>query len=43
MDTDVPVGAGRAYRRVVARIAADAGAVGARVWALWQRVAPWVK
>jgi tetratricopeptide (TPR) repeat protein len=40
---DVPAGAARAYRKVAARIAADAGTLGARVWALWQRLAPWVK
>jgi tetratricopeptide (TPR) repeat protein len=40
---DVPVGAGRAYRKAVAKIAADAGTLGANLWALWQRVAPWVK
>jgi tetratricopeptide (TPR) repeat protein len=40
---DVPVGTGRAYRRVVARVAADAGTLGAKAWAVWQRVAPWVR
>ena len=40
---DVPVGAGRAYRKVVARVAADAGTIPARLWAFWQRLAPWVK
>ena len=40
---DVPVGAGRAYKKVVSRIAADAGGFGPRAWAIWQRVAPWVK
>ena len=40
---DTPAGAGRAYRKVAARIAADAGTLGAKLWALWQRVAPWVK
>ena len=40
---DVPVGAGRAYKKVVSRIAADAGGLGPRAWAIWQRVAPWVK
>jgi tetratricopeptide (TPR) repeat protein len=40
---DVPAGAARAYRKVAARIAADAGTLGARVWAVWQRIAPWVK
>ncbi|MDB5307407.1 MAG: tetratricopeptide repeat protein, partial [Gemmataceae bacterium] len=40
---DVPVGTGRAYRKVVGRLAADAGTVGAKLWAFWQRFAPWVK
>jgi tetratricopeptide (TPR) repeat protein len=40
---DTPAGAGRAYRKVAARIAADAGTLGAKLWALWQRVAPWVR
>ncbi len=40
---DVPPGAGRAYRRVVARIAAEAGTVAAKLWAVWQRVAPAVR
>jgi tetratricopeptide (TPR) repeat protein len=40
---DVPPGAGRWYKRVVARLAADAGTLGARAWAAWQRVRPWVR
>jgi tetratricopeptide (TPR) repeat protein len=40
---DVPAGAARAYRRVAACVAAEAGTLAARLWALWQRVAPWVK
>jgi hypothetical protein len=40
---DVPVGAGRAYRKTVTRIANDAGTLGANLWAIWQRVVPWVK
>jgi tetratricopeptide (TPR) repeat protein len=40
---DVPAGAGRVYRRVVARLAADAGTVAAKLWAVWQRVAPAVR
>jgi len=40
---DVPAGAARAYRRVVSCIAGEAGTLGAKLWALWQRVAPWVK
>ncbi|QJW95641.1 hypothetical protein [Frigoriglobus tundricola] len=33
----------RAYRRVVACVAGEAGTLAARLWAVWQRVAPWVK
>jgi predicted Zn-dependent protease len=40
---DVPAGAGRAYKRVVSRLAADAGTVAAKLWAMWQRVAPAVR
>ncbi len=40
---DTPVGIGRAYRKVVGRIASDAGTLSARLWAIWQRVSPWVK
>ena len=40
---DVPAGAGRAYRRAVARLAAEAGTVAAKLWAVWQRVAPAVR
>jgi hypothetical protein len=40
---DVPLGAGRAYRKVVARLAADTGTLSARAWSLWQRVKPWVR
>lgn len=40
---EVPAGAGRAYRMVVSRITADAGTLGAKLWALWQRLVPWVK
>ena len=40
---DVPTGAGRWYRRVVARMAADAGTLSAKVWSAWQRVKPWVR
>jgi len=35
-------GTAAAYRRVVARLAADAGGVPARLWALGQRVRPWL-
>src|SRR5262249_31586360 len=38
-----PAGAGRAYRRVVRKLAADIGTLGARLWALWQRFFPWVR
>lgn len=40
---DVPFGASRAYRKVVNRIVDEVGTLSANLWALWQRVAPWVK
>jgi hypothetical protein len=40
---DVPAGAARAFRRVVSCVAGEAGTLTARLWAVWQRVAPWVK
>jgi tetratricopeptide (TPR) repeat protein len=40
---DVPAGAARVYRRVVSCIAGQAGILSAKLWALWQRVSPWVK
>ncbi len=40
---DVPAGAARAYRRVVSCVAGEAGALTAKLWAVWQRIAPWVK
>jgi tetratricopeptide (TPR) repeat protein len=40
---EVPPGAGRAYRRVVKKLASDAGTFTAKCWALWQRVRPWVR
>jgi tetratricopeptide (TPR) repeat protein len=40
---DVPAGAARAYRRVVSCVAGEAGSLSARLWAVWQRLAPWVK
>ena len=39
----VPPGAGRTYRRVVRKITATTGTLGARFWRLWQRIAPWVR
>ena len=39
----MPSGAGRAYRRTVARLTADAGTMLARVWAVWQRINPLVR
>ncbi len=39
----VPVGSKRAYRKVVARISGEAGSVAARIWAVRQRLSPWVK
>jgi tetratricopeptide (TPR) repeat protein len=38
-----PPGAGRAYRRLVKKLAADAGTISAQFWGLWQRLFPWVK
>jgi tetratricopeptide (TPR) repeat protein len=40
---DMPFGASRAYRKVASRIAADAATFFATLWALWQRLAPWVR
>jgi predicted Zn-dependent protease len=37
-----PPGTVRWFKRVVARLGADAGTVKAKVWASWQRVRPWV-
>ncbi len=39
---DVPRGAGRLYKRVVARLVADAGGLGAKVWGWRQKLRPWV-
>jgi cellulose synthase operon protein C len=39
----VPSGASRAYRKVVRKLTTAAGTLSAKVWGLWQRVAPWVK
>jgi predicted Zn-dependent protease len=41
--TDVPAGAARAYRRVVSCVSGIAGTLSAKLWAVWQRLAPWVK
>jgi tetratricopeptide (TPR) repeat protein len=38
-----PAGAGRAYRRVVKKLASDTGTLPAKLWAFWQRLFPWVK
>jgi hypothetical protein len=40
---DVPAGAARAYRRVVSGVAGEAAGLSAKLWAVWQRLAPWVK
>jgi len=40
---DVPPGAARWYRKVIERIAQDAGTLPARTWSWWQKVNPWVK
>jgi hypothetical protein len=39
---EVPVGAGRAFRRVVSRLVADVGTFGAKMWSLRQRLRPMV-
>ncbi len=39
----VPPGASRAYRKVVRKLTATAGTLGAKLWAFWQRLRPWVK
>jgi hypothetical protein len=41
-ETARPPGTGRWYKRVVNAIAAEAGTVNAKVWAVWQKVRPWV-
>ncbi len=38
-----PAGTARAYRKVVKKLAADTGTLGAKLWALWQRFFPWVR
>jgi tetratricopeptide (TPR) repeat protein len=38
-----PPGANRAYRKVVRKLSAAAGTIGAKLWALWQRISPWVR
>jgi len=43
ISAEIPIGAGRAYRRVVAKLVEDAGSFGARIWSLRQRLRPWVK
>lgn len=40
---EVPTGADRAFRRTVAHLAAAAGTLRARAWALGQRLRPWVR
>jgi len=40
---DVPPGAARWWRKAADRLAADAGTLAAKLWALRQRVGPWVK
>jgi tetratricopeptide (TPR) repeat protein len=39
----VPPGAGRAYRKVVRKLTATTGTLGAKLWGLWQRIMPWVR
>jgi len=38
-----PTGAGRAYRRVIKKLASDTGTLAARLWAMGQRLRPWVR
>jgi predicted Zn-dependent protease len=40
---DTPAGAARAWRRVVSCVSGEAHGLTAKLWAVWQRLAPWVK
>ncbi len=40
---EVPIGAARWFLKVARRLAADAGGVSARAWAIWVAVRPWVR
>ena len=41
--SEIPPGVARWYRRLVSRLATDAGTISARFWALRQRFMPWVR
>ncbi len=38
-----PPGSGRVYQKVVRKLAADVCTLHAKLWAMWQRLVPWVK
>jgi hypothetical protein len=38
-----PPGSGRVYQKVVRKLAADVCTLNAKLWAMWQRLVPWVK
>jgi hypothetical protein len=38
-----PKGSGRAYQKVVRKLAAEVCTINAKLWAIWQRLVPWVK
>jgi cellulose synthase operon protein C len=40
---EVPPGLGRWYKRVVTKLAAEAGGLTPRFWAWWQQSRPWVR
>ncbi|OWK37938.1 tetratricopeptide repeat protein [Fimbriiglobus ruber] len=40
---DLPPAAARWYRKTIARLSTDVGTWGAKAWALWQAVKPWVR
>ncbi|CAN5396834.1 hypothetical protein BH11PLA2_BH11PLA2_18380 [soil metagenome] len=41
--SDVPIGLAKWYKRLVTRLACDAGSLNAKMWATWQKLRPWVK
>jgi cellulose synthase operon protein C len=38
-----PPGSGRAYQKVVRKLASEVCTLNAKLWATWQRLVPWVK
>ena len=40
---EVPIGAARWFLKVARRLAADAGGVKAKTWAVWVAVRPWIR